>query len=150
MSPSTPPPPLSTVIQQNNSVFPAVGPENLPQLSTLRLVPMASRRSPLIVVMQPTHVWDFPDRANLRPLDRPWHRTIPRQRPGRMPLMVRAKVVGQEPPQMALVQDGHVVQAFPADTADEPLHLSVLPGLRGAIRASLIPLWQTRRRKSVP
>jgi hypothetical protein len=49
-----------------------VCPENLSQPSTSRLVPVLSRCLPFIVVMQPTHLWDFPDRANLWPLDRPW------------------------------------------------------------------------------
>jgi hypothetical protein len=38
---------------------------------------VSSRRSPLIVVMQPIHVWDFPDRSKLQPLDRPrWRRQL--------------------------------------------------------------------------
>jgi hypothetical protein len=55
---------------------PPVGPENLSQPQTGRLAPVSSRGSPLIVMMQPAHFWDFPDHPKLRPLDRPRHRTI--------------------------------------------------------------------------
>jgi hypothetical protein len=90
-----------------------------------------SRRSPLIVVMQPTHVWDFPDPSNLRPLDRPRYRTIHVQRPVRAPVMIVSEVPGQEPPQISLVQDDHVVQACAADTPDEPFDRGVLPRTPG-------------------
>ena len=49
---------------------PPVGPENSSPRDTGKLSPVSSRGSPLVVVMQPTHLWDFADRANLRPLDR--------------------------------------------------------------------------------
>jgi len=35
-------------------------------------------------------------------------------------MMIVVEVLGQEPPQMALVQNDHVVQAVAADTSDEP------------------------------
>ena len=73
-------------------------------------------------MMQPTHLWDFPDWANLWPLDRPRQRTIHVQRPVRAPVMIILEVLGQEPPQMSLVQDHHVVQAFATDTPDQPFH----------------------------
>ena len=88
---------------------------------------MRSRRSSLVVMMQPTHLWDFADRANLRPLDRPRHRTIHVQCPVRAPVMIVVKVFDQEPPQVSLVQDDHVIQAFAADTPDEALHVGILP-----------------------
>jgi hypothetical protein len=53
-----------------------VGPENLSQPQLGRLASVSSRRLPLIVMMQPTHFWHFPDQSNLRPLDQPRHRTI--------------------------------------------------------------------------
>jgi hypothetical protein len=39
-------------------------------------------------MMQPTHFWDFPDRANLWPLDRPRSWTIHGQGPVRAPAMI--------------------------------------------------------------
>jgi hypothetical protein len=36
-------------------------------------------------------------------------------------------VTGQEPPVMLLVQDDHVVQAFTAETSDQPFGVRVLP-----------------------
>jgi hypothetical protein len=89
---------------------------------------MSLRSSPLVMMMQPTHVWDFRDRSNLRLLDQPRHRTIHLQRPVHAPVMIIAKVFGQEPPQMAPVQDNHVVQAFAADTPDQAFDVRILPG----------------------
>ena len=92
---------------------------------------MSSRRSPLIVVMQPTHLWDFPDRVIPWPLDWPWQRTIHVQRPVCAPAMIIVEISSQEPPQMSLVQDDHVVQAFAADAPDEPFNVGVLPQAPG-------------------
>jgi hypothetical protein len=92
---------------------------------------MRSRGSPLIVMMQPTHFWDFPDQPKLRPLDRPRYRTIHLQCPVRTPMMVILKVPGQEPPEMSLVQDNYVVQAFAADTPHQPLDIRILPRTLG-------------------
>jgi hypothetical protein len=88
---------------------------------------MSSRRSPLIMMMQPTYLWNFPDQSMLRPLDRPRLWTIHGQRPVCAPMLIVLEVVGQEPPQMALVQDDHVVQTFTADASDEPVDIGVLP-----------------------
>ena len=46
-------------------------------------------------------------------------------------MMVILEVPGQKPPQMALVQDDHVVQAFAADAANEPFHVGILPWALG-------------------
>jgi hypothetical protein len=73
---------------------------------------MLSRHPSFIMMMPPTHFWDFPDRAHLWPLDRPWHRTIHGQTPVRAPVMVVLKVLGQESHEMSFVQNDHVVQAF--------------------------------------
>jgi hypothetical protein len=75
------------IVGHGDNLLP-VGPENPSQPSTSRWVPVSSRRSPLIMVMQPTHLWDFPDWANLRPLDRPRHRTIHVQCPMCTPVMI--------------------------------------------------------------
>jgi hypothetical protein len=88
---------------------------------------VSSRRLPLIVMMQPTHFRDFLDQANIRPLDRPRHRTIHLQRPVCAPAMIIVEVPGQEPPEMSLVQDNHVVQAFAADAPDQPFDVGGLP-----------------------
>src|SRR5919202_6874780 len=83
-------------------------------------------------MMQPTHFWDFPDQPKLRPLDRPRHRTIHVQRPMRAPVMIILEISSQEPPQMARVQDDHVVQAVAADTSDESFDVGVLPRSPGS------------------
>jgi hypothetical protein len=79
------------------------------------------------MMMQPTDLGDFPDWANLWPLDRPRHGTIHGQRPVRAPVMVIADVCRQEPPQMSLIQDHHVIQALATDAANEPFHEGILP-----------------------
>src|SRR5262245_28948496 len=104
-----------------------MGPENPSQPYTGRLVPVSSRRSPLIMGLPPTHLWHFPDRANIWPLDQPRHRTIHVQCPVSSPGMVVREVGSQEPPEMALVQDNHVIQALTTDAPDEPLDIGVLP-----------------------
>ena len=63
-------------------------------------------------MMQATHFWDFLDQSDLWELYRPWHQTIHIQRSVRAPVMIILEVTGQEAPQMSLVQDDHVVQAF--------------------------------------
>jgi hypothetical protein len=93
---------------------------------------MSSRCMPFIVVRPPIHLWDFPDRATLWPLDRPRPRTIQVQPPVRAPAMIGGKVVGQEPPQMSPVQVDHVVQAFAADTPDQSLDVWILPRTSGS------------------
>jgi hypothetical protein len=45
----------------------------------------------------------------------------------RTPVMIILEISSQKPPQMALVQDNHVVQAFAADTPDQPLDVRILP-----------------------
>ena len=87
---------------------------------------MSSRRSPLIVVMQPAHFSDFIGQTNIRPLDRPRHRTIHVQRPVCAPVMIILEVLGQETPQMSLMQDDHVIQACAAETPDQPLDVRML------------------------
>jgi hypothetical protein len=83
------------------------------------------------MMMQPTDFWHFPDQTNVRPLDRPRHRTIHIQAPVRAPAMIILEVRRQEPPHMSLVQDDHVIQAFAADTPDEPLNVRILPRAPG-------------------
>ena len=86
------------------------------------------------MMMQPTQLWDFPDRANLRPLNQPWHWTIDHQRPMRAPMMVILAVPSQKAPEMSLVYDNHVVQAVAADTPDEPFDIGILPRIPGAMK----------------
>ena len=77
--------------------------------------------------MQPTDFWNFPDQSTLRPLNRPRYGAIPLQRSVRAPVMRVSEVLSQEPPQIPLVQDDHVIQALATDAPDEPLDGGVLP-----------------------
>jgi hypothetical protein len=86
-----------------------------------------SRRLSLIVMMQPTHCWDFLDRSHLRPLNQLRYRTIHGQRPVRAPVLVILEIPGEQLSQMSLVQDHRVVQTRATDTPDEPLDRGILP-----------------------
>jgi hypothetical protein len=41
--------------------------------------------------------------------------------------MIIVEIFGQEPSQISLVQNDHVIQAFAADTPDQPFDVGVLP-----------------------
>jgi hypothetical protein len=64
---------------------------------------------PLIMVMQAADFWHCDDSAVLRRLHWSWLRAVHRQRQMRAPAMIILEVLGQELPQMSLVQDNHVV-----------------------------------------
>jgi hypothetical protein len=76
------------------------------------------------MMMQPTDLWHLLYGAEFRRLHRAWDRRVHVQCSVRSPGMIVRGVAGQEPPQMALVQDDHVVQAFAADTPDQPFEAS--------------------------
>src|SRR2546430_8469450 len=54
-------------------------------------------------------------------------------------MMVILEVPGQEPPEMSLVQNDHMVQAFTTDTPDEPLDVRILPWTPGGDHDLLDP-----------
>jgi hypothetical protein len=60
-------------------------------------------------MMQPTDFWNFLDQSHFWLLYSPRHRTIHVQRSVRAPVIIMLEVLGQEPPQMSLVHDDHVV-----------------------------------------
>ena len=62
------------------------------------------------------------------PLDRPMARGILTQGQMRSELVVVAGVGCKDPAQMALAEDDDVIEAFPADRADQSLGMAVLPG----------------------
>src|SRR6266851_5949694 len=68
-------------------------------------------------------------------------------RPGKMVII---EVTCEDLAQMALVEDEEVVQTLAAYRTDDPLDVSILPGERGAVMTSTMPIASTRRRKFVP
>src|SRR5687767_12953015 len=82
-------------------------------------------------MVQPTHFWDFPDWASLGMLDRPRHRAIHSQCPMGTPVMIILEVPSQEPSQMSLMQDDHVIQTLAADTPNHSFDIGVLPWTLG-------------------
>ena len=67
-------------------------------------------------------------RAELaEPLDRPMARRILVQEQVRSEFVVVAGMGRENPAQMAFAEDDDVIEAFPADRADQPLRMTVLP-----------------------
>ena len=65
-------------------------------------------------------------------------------------LVMVLKIPRQDAAQVMLVEDDDVIQAFAADRADEALDIGSLPGARGAVTTSLMPITRTRSRKAGP
>jgi hypothetical protein len=61
-------------------------------------------------------------------LDRPMAWRIFAQGQMRSQFVVIGGVGRQDPAQIALAEDDDVIEALPADRANQPLHMSVLPG----------------------
>src|SRR6266853_2801541 len=62
------------------------------------------------------------------PMDRPTGRRILTQRQMRSEFVVISCVGRKYPTQMGVAEDDDVIEAFPADRADQPLCMPVLPG----------------------
>lgn len=78
--------------------------------------------------MQTTHVRNRDDRVVARRLDSPRDRRILIQRQVSPPLVVVDEITLQVAAERAFVPDDHVVEAFPADRADDPFDERTLPG----------------------
>ena len=62
------------------------------------------------------------------PLDRPMARRILIQGQMRSEFVVIAGVGGKDSTQMGVAENDDVIEAFPADRADQPLRTPILPG----------------------
>ena len=71
---------------------------------------------------------DRPSSELAEPLDRPMARRILAQGQMRSQFVVIAGVGRKDPAQMGLAEDDDVIEAFPADRADQSLRMPVLPG----------------------
>jgi hypothetical protein len=65
-------------------------------------------------------------------------------------LIIVGSVDADDPAQVRFTEHDDVVQALPADRANESLNVSVLPGDRGAIGRSRMPIALKRRTKTDP
>ena len=77
------------------------------------------------------HALDLGNRCNRpRPLrlNVPLKRCILAQREVRAGALIVLEVRFQDAPQTSLIQDDHVIQAFPTNRADQSLNVGVLPG----------------------
>ena len=64
--------------------------------------------------------------------------------------VVVSEVGAQEPFEMAVVVDDHVIEPLASDRANQTLGIGILPGRRGAMSTSSIARLRTRRRNSAP
>ena len=71
---------------------------------------------------------DRPSNELAAALDRSMARRILAQGQVRSQFVVVAGVGCKDPAQMALAEDNDVIEAFPADRADQSLRMPVLPG----------------------
>ena len=71
---------------------------------------------------------DWPSSELAEALDRPLARWILAQGQMRSEFIVIDGICGKDLPQVGLTEDDDVIEAFPADRADQPLRLAVLPG----------------------
>jgi hypothetical protein len=83
------------------------------------------------MVMQPAYFRDGKHHPRFRWLDRARFWTIHDQGKMGSPPMIIGKVVGQDAPQMPLVQDEHMLETLPADAPDEALDIGILPRTSG-------------------
>ena len=81
---------------------------------------------PAILMMKSAE--DRPSSELAEPLDRPMARRILAQGQMRSEFVVIAGVGRKDPAQMGLAEDDDVIEAFPADRADQSLRMPVLPG----------------------
>jgi hypothetical protein len=64
--------------------------------------------------------------------------------------MVVAHILGQQPLEVLLIQDDHVVEQVSSATSDAALRHAVLPRLRKAVRVGWLPKSLTAEITSVP
>src|SRR5215469_14955503 len=88
----------------------------------------------LVPMVQPTDFPDLNDPASLEILNGSGFRGIFIQRQMRPQAMVITEVTFQNSTQVPLVDHDHVVQAFSANTSDNPFRVAVLPRTSGRYR----------------
>jgi hypothetical protein len=81
---------------------------------------------PAIFVVEPTENRPYDDLAE--PLDRPMQRRIFVQGRVRPDVIIVGSVCHEVPVQMGLAGDDDVIEALPADRADQSLRMPILPG----------------------
>ena len=79
-------------------------------------------------MMQAANLWNGDNLARMGWMNRTWFRAVLPQRQVRSGSMVIVEIRGEDPTQMTLVQDDHVIQAFTADRSDNAHDKTILPG----------------------
>ncbi len=78
--------------------------------------------------MEPADFRKLHDSPPRRWFDGTWLGRVLVEREMRSGSVVVVQVASQDPPQVTLAENNDVVQAFPTDRADDPLHVRILPG----------------------
>ena len=97
------------------------------------------RRLACVPMMQASDHGYLDDSALVGVLHRSGLRGVLLQREVRSTTVVVGEVVSQQATQLRVVQHHDVVEALAAQGADEPFHVRILPGDRGAVLTSWIP-----------
>ncbi len=95
------------------------------------------------------HLREFSHTAEFGPLARARFRSIARQREVAVGRVVVLEVPPEDPAKVDLVQHDHVIEALPAERADEPLRVRILPRgprRRAAVGFAVTLKCSTRRR----
>ena len=92
----------------------------------LSVVTAYQKLNPTILMMESAE--DRPSNELAEPLDRPTARRVLVQRQMRSQFVVIAGIGRKDPAQVGLTEDNDVIEAFPADRADQSLCMPVLPG----------------------
>lgn len=88
---------------------------------------LGSGLAPLVAMMKSTDLWKGDDSTLAGWLSRARLGTIFPKRQMSPGLVVIIEVRGEDPTQMALVQDDYVIQAFATDRSDNALDKRILP-----------------------
>jgi hypothetical protein len=78
-------------------------------------------------MMESPHLGHRDDPAEGRGVNWSWLWAVHRQRQMGTEAMVIPEVIGQNAPQMGLVQHDDVIEHLPTDAPDEPFHIRILP-----------------------
>jgi hypothetical protein len=91
------------------------------------------RRHAALAMVETPYLGEFNDLSHRRRLNRPWFRGLFAQRQMSPAAAMILKISFQDPSQMRLSKDNHMIEAFPADRSDQPFHIAPLPwtGRRG-------------------
>ena len=103
-----------------------------------------------VLVMEPAEMRKSDDVARVRGVNGSWLRALLGQRQVSSRRVVVGHVGAKHTMQMSLVENDVVVETVSPNRPDEPLHVGIRQGERGALSTSCRPRLLTRRRNISP